>query len=222
MPIGAGLACADSIYPNWLNTETRHGIMAFGGGALISAVALVLVPEGAESLSVLPASISFAAGGVGFLALDVFLARTKSPSGQLAAMLSDFIPEAIALGAAFASTSTSGTLLAALIAIQNLPEGFNAYREMTDSGSLRGSSVVSAFIAMSLLGPVAGLAGYFWLSQFPAVLASMMLFASGGILYLVFQDIAPNAKIRNRWSPALGAVAGFLLGLIGNMIVDHG
>ena len=73
---------------------------------------------------------------------------------------------------------------------------------------------------MALLGPVAGLAGYFWLASYPSLLGVMMLFASGGILYLVFQDIAPDSKMDRRWSPALGAVAGFLLGMIGNMLSE--
>lgn len=220
MPLGALLACVDKFYPTWLNSEERHGIMAFGGGALISAVALVLVPEGCAGTSVLLAGLSFAAGGIAFLGIDVLLSKTKSPAGQLAAMLSDFIPEAMALGAAFASGSPAGTLLAGLIAIQNLPEGFNAFREMTASGSLSVAKVLWSFSAMALLGPVAGLVGYFWLSQHEEVLACLMLFASGGILYLVFQDIAPEARMEQRWSPALGAVAGFSLGMIGNMLVS--
>jgi len=219
MPLGAAIACIDAIYPKWLNSEARHAIMAFGGGALISAVALVLVPEGCQELSVFPAAISFAAGGAAFLVLDIILDRTDSPAGQLAAMLSDFIPEAIALGAAFAFGKPLGTLLAILIAIQNLPEGFNSYREMTASGRVSGTKTLVAFSAMALLGPVAGLLGYFVLAGYPGLLATMMLFASGGILYLVFQDIAPSAKMDRRWSPALGAVAGFLLGMIGNMLV---
>ena len=47
-----------------------------------------------------------------------------------------------------------------------------------------------------------------------------MLFAAGGILYVVFQDIAPQAKLERHWSPPLGAVAGFLLGLIGQLLVS--
>ena len=46
MPVGALLARAEHIRPHWLENEVRHGIVAFGGGALLSAVALVLVPEG--------------------------------------------------------------------------------------------------------------------------------------------------------------------------------
>jgi ZIP family zinc transporter len=45
-----------------------------------------------------------------------------------------------------------------------------------------------------------------------------MLFAAGGILYLIFEDIAPQAALRNRHAPPLGAVAGFLLGLAGQLM----
>jgi len=47
-----------------------------------------------------------------------------------------------------------------------------------------------------------------------------MLFSAGGILYLIFQDITPQAKLKNHWFPALGAVAGFLLGVIGYMMTN--
>ena len=46
-----------------------------------------------------------------------------------------------------------------------------------------------------------------------------MLFASGGILYLIFEDIAPQARLERRWSPPLGAVAGFVLGLVGHLLL---
>lgn len=42
-----------------------------------------------------------------------------------------------------------------------------------------------------------------------------MLFCSGGILYLVFEDIVPRAHLENESFPALGAVLGFLLGMVG-------
>jgi ZIP family zinc transporter len=45
-----------------------------------------------------------------------------------------------------------------------------------------------------------------------------MLFASGGILYSIFQDIAPQAKLDKHWFPPMGGVFGFALGLIGFML----
>lgn len=43
MPVGAWLAAIERLKPRWLENEFRHGVIAFGGGALLSAVALVLV-----------------------------------------------------------------------------------------------------------------------------------------------------------------------------------
>ena len=219
MPLGASLAQIERIQPNWLKDEFRHAVIAFGGGALLSAIALVLVPEGSRVVPHWMALSCFALGGIAFMVLDRILDATQSPASQLAAMLSDFIPEAVALGAAFAMGNSAGLLLAGLIALQNLPEGFNAFRELTASTALRASRVIGAFTLMALLGPVAGLTGYWWLADFPIVVGGLMLFAAGGILYLIFQDIAPQAKLENHWAPPLGAVGGFLLGFGGQLFV---
>lgn len=219
MAVGAAIASAEPFGKRPWRDEFRHAVIAFGGGALLSAVALVLVPEGSARLSVPWVAVTFAGGGVAFMLLDVLLDRYKSPAGQLAAMLSDFVPEALALGAAFAAGDESGPLLALLIGIQNLPEGFNAYNELIAGGKIGGRSVLIAFALMALLGPTAGLTGLWWLSVYPSVVAGIMLFAAGGILYLTFEDIAPATPMDNRWAPPLGAVAGFLLGLLGQMLI---
>jgi len=219
MPVGALLARLDLFRPTVLGTSWRHFIIAFGGGALISAVALVLVPEGTSKLSPMASTICFAAGGVFFYLLDRYLSKLKSSSGQLVAMLSDFIPEAIALGAAFAAGEGTGLLLALLMVLQNLPEGFNSYEQLSQSSKLLPNQIVLAFSGLALVGPISATTGYYLLSQHHGLMGALMLFASAGILYLVFQDIAPESKIQNRGMPALGAIAGFLLGLLGNMLI---
>lgn len=222
MPVGAALAAAENIRPLWLENELRHGVIAFGGGALLSAVALVLVPEGSEDLTTGWMAFFFSSGGIAFMALDDFLSRLKGSVSQLVAMLSDFIPEALALGAAIALGSSSAALLAGLMALQNLPEGFNSFREMKEAGDYKSRTIILAFGAMSLLGPIAGLIGFFWLADCAFAVSGIMLFSAGGILYIVFQDIAPEAKVEKRWAPALGAVAGFLLGMIGHQLSQGG
>ncbi|WAJ71404.1 ZIP family metal transporter [Catenovulum adriaticum] len=218
MPVGAGIASLEHIRPYWLENELRHGIIAFGGGALLSAVGLVLVPDAIKNLSLLPACGYFLLGGVCFMLLDIILYKINTPASQLAAMLADFIPESIALGAAFAMGEGSGFLLAGLIALQNLPEGFNAYRELKESSDYTNFKVISLFSLLALFGPAAGLIGYFYLAQQTHFLSAIMLFAAGGILYSVFQDIAPQAKLNKHWLPTLGAVLGFALGLAGFMM----
>ena len=218
MPLGGWLATIDSIRPNWLDEELRHSITAFGGGALLSAIALVLVPEGIEPFSIIISAILFLVGGMLFMLIDIYLYKHKSAAGQLVAMLSDFIPESIALGASLALGKGSSLLLASLIAMQNLPEGFNAFRELKESGRLTDRKILLLFSLLALSGPAAGLAAYYWPAHFEAFISGVMLVAAGGILYAVFQDIAPQVKLERHWAPPLGAVMGFVLGLVGFMM----
>ena len=51
------------------------------------------------------------------------------------------------------------------------------------------------------------------------ITAAITSFASGGILYLVFQDIAPQSKMNRHWLPALGAVLGFTIGMVGKQLL---
>lgn len=218
MALGACLARFEKIATQWLEQEFRHSVTAFGAGALLSAVALVLVPEGIAQLNILAACIFFIAGGFSFMALDIYLQKSNTPASQLAAMLSDFVPESIALGAAFATGNNNAFLLAGLIALQNLPEGFSAYRELDASAVYKPRKIILMFAAMAALGPIAGLTGYLYLSGYPHIVGAIMLFASGGILYSLFQDLAPQVKLEKYWAPPMGAVLGFVLGLLGLML----
>ena len=221
MPIGAAIAGIERIRPRWLENEVRHSIIAFGGGALLAAVALVLVPEGIRNLTPIWIVACFTGGGITFMILDIRLAANGTPASQLVAMLSDFVPEALALGATLVVSKDTGVLLTAIIALQNLPEGFNALRELASSTHYRTSQVVGAFTLLALLGPISGFTGYFVLAQYPEIISGIMLFAAGGILYIIFQDIAPQAKLKRHWAPPLGALAGFLLGVLGKVAVER-
>lgn len=219
MVVGGLLAAIEHISNRWLETELRHTVIAFGGGILVSAIALVLVHEGMRNLHAFFVVFSFGLGGLVFMGLDRFLHRRKEQVPQLAAMLLDFIPEVVALGAVYLLDKPYALLLGFLIVIQNIPEGFNAYLELRAASRQKGRVIIGIFLLMSLLGPIAGLSGYFFLSDYPSIISGIMLFAAGGILYLVFQDIAPQAQLKRHWAPSFGAVLGFMLGLIGKILI---
>jgi ZIP family zinc transporter len=214
IPAGGALAAIEHISPQWLEQEFRHTVIAFGGGALMAAVALVLVPEGMKGLPAPISSLSFLAGGIGFFLLDQLIALRSGQAAQFMAMLLDYIPEAIALGATFASGGALGPLLAFLIGLQNLPEGFNAFREITAPARITARRALTVFSFLPILGPISALVGIMVFARHTALLSALMLFCAGGILYLTFQDIAPQAKLEKHWAPPLGAVCGFLLGMI--------
>ncbi len=223
IPLGALLATVERIHPGWLEREFRHFVIAFGGGVLLAAVTFVLLPDGARSVGD-PGRVvaSFVAGGVAFFALERALGLHKHESPQFLAMLLDYVPESLALGGVFASGGASAILLAALIGLQNLPEGFNAYRELKSVSGARRGRILLAMALLVPIGPVLGICGWLFLSTRPEVLGAVMLFSAGGILYLIFQDIAPKARMRKHWFPSLGAVIGVAVGLLGRIVTDGG
>lgn len=220
IPAGASLARAERLQRRELKAELAHFTVALGGGVLVGAVALVLVPEGVAHLTDPPLATGLMlAGGIGFMAIDVVLARRRSEAPQFVATAADFVPESLALGGMFAVGADGAALLALLIGLQNLPEGFNAWRELRARG-LGGRVAMTHLCVLAAFGPVCGVAGWLWLSGHEAVLAAIMLAAAGGILYLTFQDIAPRARMERHWAPPLGAVVGFALALAGSMALD--
>ena len=216
--LGGVLSRCENFPDGVAKREIIHGIVGFGGGLLVAAVALVLVPVGLETLSLWPLVGSFILGAAVFCAVDRQLALRGGPVAQTLAMLMDFLPEAISLGALFAHNHRLGVLLALLIGAQNLPEGFNSYREMTAAGNSPAKAIRIMFV-LSFSGILAVLLGRFVLQPHAALVAGMMSFAAGGILYLVFQDIAPMTRMRRHWLPPLGASLGFAVGMIAEKLL---
>lgn len=219
IPLGGFIASFERIRARWLEQELRHFLIALGGGILLGAVAVVLVPEGIGSMQGSIWAIPIVlAGGLVFFLIERALGLRRREAPQVTGMLLDYIPEAIALGGLVALGSGKTALLALLIGLQNLPEGFNAFRELHALGVRSARRTLTIMGSLVAIGPVAGLAGYVLLAESPAVLGAIMLFASGGILYLIFQDIAPQSRLRRHWAPPLGAVVGFSVALFGAML----
>ena len=218
--LGGFLAKLEVLPKNELGREISHGIVAFGGGVLVAAVAFVLTPRGIALLSLPLLTGVFFLGVICFLILDRFIAQRGGRVAQLMAMMMDFIPEAFALGAVFASDNQTGLLLALFIGMQNLPEAYNSFGDLLLSGFSPNRALL-ILIPFSLAGVAAAIAGYLFLAGQQQLVASLMVFSAGAILYIVFQDIAPMAKLRNHWTPATGATLGFMLGMIGTKILVH-
>jgi len=216
--VGGVIAKFEVTVETELKQELAHGVAAFGGGILVAAVAFTLAPKGIEYLSTAGLVITFVVGGSLFCYLDYIISKQVGSRANLMAMMMDFVPESIAMGALFVESRATGFLLAIFIALQNLPEGFNSFRESVE-GESTAKSILFMLLLASFFGPIAALAGYLFLADSPVITASITSFASGGILYLIFQDIVPQSKMNRRWLPAFGAVLGFTLGMVGKQLL---
>lgn len=198
--------------------EITHTMMSFGSGIILSALALVLIPKAMDELNLFPMILSFFIGALIFFLVDQYLAQKGGQTATLLAMMMDFIPEAIALGAVFAIEPNTAILLAIFIGLQNLPEAFNSFRDLVQSGFTPQKTLI-IFFFLSFFGIGGALIGHFLLSDQPQLTALLMSFASGGILYLLIQDIIPESKLKKNYLVSLGAAVGFLVGIIGEKIV---
>lgn len=196
--------------------EMVHAIVAFGGGILLSAIAFTLVPEAMNDLSPNLMFITLCIGGIFFSIIDYLISKSGHSKAQFMAMLMDFIPESLVLGVVWIHNPHLGALLALFIGLQNLPEGFNAFRELNEGNSR--NTLINLFL-ISFLGPIFALLGFFVLKDSVFITSLILAFASGGILYLIFEDIAPASVMLKHRSPPLGAVLGFAVGVFAKQLL---
>lgn len=218
IPMGAAMATWKGFRDFCRRRELDSFVIYLGGGALLAALALVLIPEGIKDVSPLVAGAAVLAGGAVFW---LFATRQKKSEGSLAifmGMMLDFIPESIALGAAAAMDTGAVALLVMLIFMQNMPQAFAAHAEMRYSPSPP-RRVWPVFALAPLAGPAAAWLGFAVLGARPFYLGVVLLFCSGGILFLLLDEIAPSAHLKNHHFPTMGSVLGFVLGLVGSMML---
>ena len=218
IPAGAFASTLPELEEFCRRKEIDSFISYFGGGALMATLSLVLIPRGTQDATVPLAAFAFALGGLLFWRISSWTKRARTSASHLIGMVLNFVPEVILLGVAAATEPNVGYLLAALIALQNMPEGFAARQEMQASGLSR-RLLWLMFILVPLLAPFVAAAGFIWMAGSELILPFILLFCSGVILYLVFEDIAPGAHLTRTSFPATGAVMGFLLGMVGTMLI---
>lgn len=212
-------------------TRMRHDfISAFGAGALIGAIGLVLIPHGVENLPLWLAVLTFCGGGLVALVLERLTEKKADEmeakaggTSTFAAMMLDFLPEALVVGALIPVDRMQAIIVTIIIIAQNGPEGFAAFSEMAGKDDRKaGRKALWMLSTLPIIGVLAVGFGL-WLCEIDdAVLGLIMAGASGGILYLVFKTIIPEAHDKNDgpW-PAYGGILGFGVALIGYGLTVH-
>lgn len=147
----------------------------------------------------------------GHLAMEEREARERGTL-LLAALTIHNIPEGMAVGIAFAAGGPElGAPLAIAIGIQNAPEGFAAGAPLLKAGTAVGSAALIAF-ATGLVEPPAAFISYFAFDLAAPLLAGGLAFAAGAMLYVVVDELIPEAQSRGYEREAtLALIAGFLV-----------
>ena len=221
-------------------------LLGFASGVMVAAsVWSLLIPAmemeaGKGALSVVPAAVGFLSG-VGFLLLiDVVTPHlhlgTDKPEGPRShlsrtAMLAlavtiHNLPEGMAVGVVFAGADSgmgislaSAVAMSLGIAIQNIPEGAIISMPMRAAGNSRWRS----FLIGSLSGavePIGAVAVLLLASLVMPVLPYMLAFAAGAMLYVVVEELIPEASGGQHSNlSTIGFAVGFVLMMVLDVVI---
>jgi zinc transporter, ZIP family len=186
------------------------GIMSFGCGVLISAVAYDLVEDGFQEGGIWPIVAGAIAGSVSYAIADWLVSRNgahhRKQSGteqQSAAeggglviavgSLLDGIPESIVLGLGLLSGQGVSIAMFAAIFLSNLPEGLSSALGMRRAGR-SATYIFGLWIGIAVLFGLAALAGAAFLGgASPQLLAAVNAVAAGALLTMVINTMIPEA-----------------------------
>jgi ZIP family zinc transporter len=216
-------------------------LTAFGGGVLMAAVALELVPEADAEAGAALTATGLLAGTAAYVGIDAWLNRRETMAmtrramhaaaagremrlpGQAtevsrgesiaAGLFVDGVPESLALGLTIAEGEIGVALLAGIV-LGNLVEAYGAAQPiLVGGGSPRFAVGLLACIGVALaLATVLG--GTVLADASPELVGSAQAVAAGAVLAVVSIAIIPHAFSEVSSMVAAATVAGFVVGYL--------
>jgi ZIP family zinc transporter len=203
-------------------------VMAFGAGALISALAFDLTEEAFARGGTGAVAAGLASGALVFYVGEQFLHRRggarrgvhvqspdegNGPAIVLGALL-DGIPESVVLGTTLLSPTGLGIPFFAAVLISNVPESLSAAADLRREGH-QPRWIIGLWVLVALVSGAAAALGYGLLgamgtSSIPLIQA----FAAGAILTMLADTMIPEAFSDGGDLTGLATVLGFALAFL--------
>jgi ZIP family zinc transporter len=193
-------------------TTLVGAVLAFGAGALISAVSFDLVEEGSQLGDPGYVGLGLAAGALTYFGLDHVIDRpgSKSGGGALArGAFLDGIPEQMVLGIGLASGEGVGVGLLVAIFVSNLPEAIGSSTDMRAAGRSK-RSIRLLWIAVAVICTLATVVGWAIADTASDNLKAIVDgFAAGALLVMLIDSMIPEATKKFGRKAGLVTVLGF-------------
>ncbi len=227
-----------------LNQKIQKLLLGFASGVMVAAsVWSLIIPaidqsEDMGKLAFVPAAVGIALGFAFLLLLDVIIphlhVNSEKPEGLQAklkkstmlclAVTLHNIPEGMAVGVVFAALLANGggiTLAGAFalsigIAIQNFPEGAIISMPLAGNGNGKLKSFLYGMLS-GIVEPIAALVTILLTAQIVPLLPYLLSFAAGAMLYVVVEELIPEAS---EGEHSNNGTIGFAFGFLLMMILD--
>jgi ZIP family zinc transporter len=207
-----------------ISTRVLGGIMAFGGGVLISAVAYDLVEEAFDtSNGGGGVGAGLAAGALTFYLGDRWLdsrgakdrKRSAGPGEDNSAgaivlgIVLDGVPESIVIGVGLLAGEGVSVAVLAAVFLSNLPEALAATVGLRRGGTSAGRTM-ALWVVVALVSGLSSALGYgVFDGAAPNVLAFVTAFAGGAVLTMLADTMMPEAYEHAGKSVGLLTTFGF-------------
>ncbi len=186
-------------------------VLAFGAGALISAVSFELAEEGVKIGGAASVGLGLGAGAIAYYAADRTLERKLGGAGvglALGALL-DGIPEQAVLGIGLASGQGVSVALLVAVFVSNVPEAMGSANDMRDANRSRGQ-IVRLWMVVAAVCALATAAGYLAADatggHFQAAING---FAAGALLVMLTDSMIPEVRDKGGLPSGLIVALGF-------------
>src|SRR4051794_8980919 len=186
-------------------------VLAFGAGAVISAVSFDLFEEGRDVGAPGWVAVGLAAGALTYFLADRFV-ETKIPGAGTALALGallDGIPEQAVLGIGLGAGEKISVGLLAAIFVSNLPEAIGASSDLEDAGTSR-KRINLLWLAVAAVCTLATVVGYGLADATGGNFrAAINGFAAGALLVMLVDSMIPEASKKAGRPAGLVTVLGF-------------
>ena len=216
----------------------QKALLGFASGVMVAASVWSLLIPSMEMTpgNVWPATIGLLGGFAFLLLIDRITPHLhlsggpEGPRSKLSrttmlalAVTIHNLPEGMAVGVAIAGAMGAGgngiTIAAALalslgIAIQNVPEGAIISMPLRAAGNSRGRSFLIGALS-GIVEPIGGALVILLASAVTGIMPYMLSFAAGAMLYVVIEELVPEASEGNHSNiGTIGFAAGFALMMV--------
>jgi len=241
--LGTALGAAMVFFmKNSMNKKLEKILLGFASGVMIAASVWSLIIPSINmateqgKIAWLPAAVGFLLGILFLLVLDSVIphlhlnssepegikAKLKKTTMMVFAVTLHNIPEGMAVGVAFAGAMTQNTgitiagalALAIGIAIQNFPEGAIISMPLKSEGMSKGKAFMLGVLS-GVVEPIGALITILLTNLVVPVLPYLLSFAAGAMIYVVVEELIPEAQDGEHSNLAtIGVAIGFVIMMI--------